>query len=354
MVVELLPLPLAIAANTFVGKPWGEGAGAMLAAFTVVMVGLLGAFDMAGLPVLAPADISAQARFGVDAGTIVTAAAAGGFIFKPIRKDIAAILPIDPSDPVHLIALVLSVLLLGMQITFIAFTDVLAANNALPPMSLLDLFEGELPFLIVALAGVGILQRRNVARAAERLGLVAPAWWHVTLALAAAGIFFAFVGQMDTLGHQLTPDIAHRVDATTQHVFGQLGSPAAIVALALVPGICEEILFRGALQPRIGIIATALLFAAIHTEYGLSLDTLAVFIVALGLGLIRKYTNTTTSSACHVTYNLLVGFGLTGAFLDAAVAVEIVLAAVSGYAIWSNRRGLWALTGRLARNADHE
>ena len=354
MVVELVPLPLVLAANVFAGKPWGKGAAAMLAGFTVLMVGLFGLFDMGGLPVLTPAGLSAQARFGVDAGTIVTAAAAAGFIFGPIRKDLAAFLPIDPDDPVHLMALVLSALVLGMQITFLAFTDVLAANNAQPPLSVLDLFEDELPFLIVAVAGVGFLIRRNVAAAAKRLGLTVPAWWHVTLALTTAGIFFAFGGQMDTLGHQLTPDIARRVDATTQHVFGQLNGPVGIFALALVPGICEELLFRGALQPRIGIVATALLFAAIHTEYGMSLDTLAVFAIAIGLGLVRKYANTTASCTCHVAYNLLVGLGLSGSTLNAAIAVEVLLAAATGYGIWRNRRRLTALTGGVANRAEHE
>lgn len=354
MVVELVPLPLVLAANVFAGKPWGEGAAAMLAGFTVLMVGLFGLLDMVGLPVLTPTGLSAQARFGVDAGTIVTAAAAAGFIFRPIRKDVAALLPIDPADPVHLMALVLCALLLGTQITFIGFTDVLAANNAQPPLTVLDLFEDELPFLIVALAGVGILIRRNIAASAERLGLVVPAWWHLTLALAAAGIFFAFGGQMDNLSHQLTPDIARRVDATTQHVFGQLNGPLGIFALALIPGICEELLFRGALQPRIGVVATALLFAAIHTEYGFSLDTLAIFVIAIGLGLVRKYANTTASCTCHVAYNLLVGFGLTGLLFDVAVGAEVVLAAATGYGIWANRRRAAALTGSVAGRPERE
>ena len=354
MVVELVPLPLVLAANVFKGRPWGQRATAMLAGFTVLLVGLFGLLDMAGLPVLTSAGLSAQARFGVDAGTIVTAAAAAGFIFKPIRRDVAAFLPIDPDDPVHLMALVLGLLLLGTQITFIAFTDVLAANNSQPPLSVVDLLEDELPFLIVAVAGVGFLTRRKIAAAADRLGLVVPAWWHVTLALTAAGIFFAFGAQMDTLSHQLTPDIARRVDATTQHVFGQLNGPVGIFALALIPGICEEILFRGALQPRIGVVATALLFAAIHTEYGLSLDTLAVFAIAIGLGLIRKYANTTASCTCHVTYNLLVGFGLTGSTLDAGVVAEIVLAAATGYGIWAHRRRRAALTGSVAGGAERE
>lgn len=348
MVVELLPLPLVVAANLFVGKPWGERAGDLLAGFTVLTTALLGLFDMLGVPVLAPTGLSAQARFGVDAGTIVTAAAAAGFVFKPIRQDAARLLPIDPGDPVHVMALVLSPLLLGTQVTFIVFTDVLAANNAQPPLTVLDLFQDELPFLVVALAGVGIVMRRNWSGVARRLGLVVPAWWHVTLALAAAGVFLAFGAQMDVFSHQLTPDIAHRVDATTQHVFGQLNNPIDIVALALIPGLCEEILFRGALQPRIGIVATALLFAAIHTEYGMSLDTVAIFLIAIGLGLIRKYANTTASCTCHVTYNLLVGFGVGGAVVDAGVVAEVVLVAATAYGVWSNRRHLASLTSGVA------
>jgi hypothetical protein len=54
--------------------------------------------------------------------------------------------------------------------------------------------------------------------------------------------------------------------------------------------------------------------------------------------LIRKYTNTTTSCVCHVTYNLLAGVGITGAFLGGAIAVEIMLLALTGYGMWSSRR----------------
>jgi len=121
--------------------------------------------------------------------------------------------------------------------------------------------------------------------------------------------------------------------------------------LALAPGICEELLFRGALQPRLGLIATALLFTASHSEYGLSLYLVSVFGSALGLGLIRRFTNTTASATAHVAYNLLAGIGLMGSQVEVAIALELVLVAVSAYAIWSNwRRQVShadALTGRL-------
>jgi membrane protease YdiL (CAAX protease family) len=248
------------------------------------------------------------------------------------------LLAIDPDSPVHAYALVLAVIFFGAQVSSIVFVDLLALDQTQPALALGDLVAQETPFLIMAVAGVGLYVRRNAQAAMDRLGLIRPAWWHVALALAAAGAFFAFVQVADGLSHQLSPQVAHRVDQTTQHLFGGLDNPLGIAALALLPGICEEILFRGALQPRIGLLATALLFTSIHTQYGLSLDTVSIFVVAVGLGAIRKYANTTTSVVSHVSYNLLAGVGIAGAQIPVAVAIELALVGVSAYAIWSRRR----------------
>jgi len=332
-----MPLPLVITANAAVGKAWAPVATVVLGGFAVALTALVGLLDMVGVPMLT-SGLSAQARFAVDAGTIVTAVAAAGFLIKPIRRDLAAFLPIDPDNPVHALALVLALLLFGTQVTSIFFTDVLASNTAQPPLTLADLFLNETPFLILAAAGVGIFIRRNPAGAGARLGLVRPAWWHIALALAGAGAFFALGQASDALSHSWSPDVAHRVDTTTQHLFGQLDTPTGILLLALLPGICEELLFRGALQPRIGLVATALLFTSIHTQYGISVDTATIFVIALGLGMIRKYANTTASCTCHISYNLLVGIGVAGVALEAAIVVEVLLVALTVYAIWSNRR----------------
>jgi hypothetical protein len=68
------------------------------------------------------------------------------------------------------------------------------------------------------------------------------------------------------------------------------------------------------------------------------MDTLAIFLIALGLGLIRKYTNTTASCTCHVSYNLLAGIGIAGAAVGPAIAIEAVLVAATAYGIWSSRQ----------------
>ena len=330
-----MPLPLVILANVAVGRRWAHIAIAVLSGLSAGITFLFGALDLAGAGTTS-ASATGHNPLPVDVGIMVTAAVAAVLASKPVRERVARILPIDPDNPVHAFALVLTVLLLGTQVTSIVFTSISATPQT--PLTVGDLVTQETPFLILAAAGVGIFIRRNVSQTVSRLGLVAPAWWHVVLALAAAGAFFAFGQAMDALSHAWTPDVARQVDTTTQHLFGGLGGPVGIAAIALLPGICEEILFRGALQPRIGLIATALLFTSIHTQYGLSLDALSVFVIALGLGLIRKFTNTTTSSICHISYNLAVGIGVAGSSIGPVIAIEAVLIAVTVYAIWSDRR----------------
>ncbi|HEX9100145.1 MAG TPA: CPBP family intramembrane glutamic endopeptidase [Candidatus Dormibacteraeota bacterium] len=269
---------------------------------------------------------------------MVTAGLAAVVASNPVRQRIAGILPIDPENPVHALALVLAVILLGLQVAFLTFVDVLAADQASAPLGVGDLFAQELPFLIIAFAGIGLGTRRNAIQSADRLGVVKPAWWQITFALAAAGAFFAFAQGVVSLSQTLTPQVAHNIDVTTQHLFGGLNNPVGIASIALLPAVCEEVLFRGALQPRLGLVVTALLFTSIHTQYSISFDTLAVFLLALGLGLIRKYTNTTTSSVCHATYNILVSIGISGDLLVFAIAAELALVIPTAIALWTLRR----------------
>lgn len=317
------------------GKSWAGHATGILTGLTAGATFLFGAIYFAGA--LGPPATGDSAR-AIGAGLMITAVIAAVVASNPVRARIARVLPIDPESPVHALALVLAVILLGMQIALVSFVDVLAQDRSQPPLTVLDLFAQEVPFLIIAATGVGLYIRRNAMHAAARLGIVRPAWWQITLALAAAGVFVAFGRGVDSLSHALTPDVAHRVDITTQHVFGALDNPAGIAAIALLPAICEEILFRGALQPRLGLVVTALLFTSIHTQYSLSFDTLAVFVLALGLGVIRKYTNTSTSAICHASYNLIVSIGIGGNLLGLGVAAEVVLIALTAFAIWSQRR----------------
>jgi membrane protease YdiL (CAAX protease family) len=331
-----MPLPLVIIANASVGRRWASHATGILAGVTAGLTFLVGAFDYGGAGLIQAG--SAGQSHALDVGLMVTAVIAATLASRPVRERIARVLPIDPDSPVHAYALVLAVILFGAQLATIVFVDTLAVDQQLPPLSVGDVVASETPFLIMALAGVGLYIRRNAAGAALRLGLVRPTWWQIAIALAAAGAFYAFVQASVILSQDLTPSVANQVAKTTDHVFGGLNNPVGIAAIALLPGICEEILFRGALQPRLGLLATAVLFTSIHTQYGISLDALSILVVAIGLGVIRKYTNTTTSGVCHVSYNLLAAIGIASSLVGLAVAVEIGLVGLSGYALWSNRR----------------
>ena len=268
----------------------------------------------------------------------LTGLAAAATLWRPVRAGISKLLPIDPDSPVHATALVLSMILFGTQVAAQLTLNVLgqaASGRGLQPV---DLIVQELPFPLLALVGVGIFVRRDPRQALQRLGLVRPRLYQVFLALAAAGAFYAFSTGMDVLGQRLTPDLSRQVGAASQRLFGQLDNPLGIATIALAAGICEEILFRGALQPRLGLVWTALLFAAVHTEYGFSVDAAAVFVLAIALGLIRVFANTTTSAICHVVYNALVGIGVVWAVLP-AIGVEAALVAATV--------GTWFLTSRM-------
>jgi len=332
----LLPLPLIITANAAVGRRWAHFAIAILAGVSAGITFLLGALDAAGAGLLT-AGPGAQSRIPLDVGFMATAVIAAALASQPIRERVAKRLPLDPDNPVHALALVLGVIFFGTQVSATLFTSL--ATTGQTTLGVGDLVAQDLGLLVLAAAGVGIFIRRDPSQAAARLGVVVPAWWHVAVALAAAGGMFAFSQAMIELSRVWTPGVYEQVNASTNQIFGGLDSaPLGIAVLALAPGICEEILFRGALQPRMGLIATAVLFTASHSEYGLSLYLVSVFVSALGLGLIRRYTNTTASATAHVAYNLLAGIGLMGSQVEVAVAIELVLVAVSAYAIWSNRR----------------
>jgi hypothetical protein len=325
---------LVITANAAVGKAWASHATGVLAGLTAGLTFLIGLSLAFGLLKVTP-----QGQpLGVGVGVMATAVVAALLASRPVREVVARALPMDPDSPVHAYALVLAVILFGSTVATTLFVNVLALDQSQPPVTPADLAASELPYLVIALFGVGLYMRRNFSGAAERLGLVRPAWWQIAIALACAGAFFALTAAADQLAHVWTPQEASQLDKTIQQVFGQLGNPLGVAAVAVLPGICEEILFRGALQPRLGLFVTAALFTAIHTQYGISLVALSVLVVAIGLGVIRKYTNTTTSMICHVTYNLLAGVGIASSLLGVATGVEVGLVAVSGYALWLNRR----------------
>jgi membrane protease YdiL (CAAX protease family) len=85
-------------------------------------------------------------------------------------------------------------------------------------------------------------------------------------------------------------------------------SPARILFLAAASGIGEELFFRGALQPRVGLVAASLLFGVAHLVPSRPLALWSVFAAAAGLlfGVLFERTgNLVAPAVAHVAVNAL-------------------------------------------------
>ncbi len=87
------------------------------------------------------------------------------------------------------------------------------------------------------------------------------------------------------------------------------GTPLWFLAfVAFVGPVCEEILFRGLLVPRIGIVLSAAIFGLLHYGYGstLGIDIIAAFIFGVIAGYTYKKTGSLYPSIlAHILVNLL-------------------------------------------------
>lgn len=94
----------------------------------------------------------------------------------------------------------------------------------------------------------------------------------------------ALVLAADGLLSRLAPGMMKDESGIDEKLFA--GRPLAHVAfICLVVAVCEELLFRGALQPLIGNYWTSVVFAAVHFRYLRHwLPTLTLFAVSFALG----------------------------------------------------------------------
>jgi membrane protease YdiL (CAAX protease family) len=279
-----------------------------------INVGLLG---LAGLAVLnqlvtmlmpeqvEPAALAAN-WWGVAAASLLTSLVAFLPLIPAVRRWLARWLPLDPDSIVHTTALVLAVYQIGLSLGQMALIgnleNLLEVDLALTTR---DLLLSALPLLLFALAGVGLFIRRGGRSTLQRLGLSRPTWKHW---LAAAGVTLLLLAfdygvrllwyEVDPIGHDLVAQV-------TENLFGNLASVGGAVALGLSAGISEELLFRGAVQPRLGLLLATVLFAVGHLQYGLSVATLEIFIIGLVLGVMRARTSTTIAIVIHASYNAL-------------------------------------------------
>ncbi len=253
---------------------------------------------------------AAQLRAAVEIGSFVAVGGLLGLLYllPPVQRAVARVVPLRAGSPVSYITVVIAVLFVAQQLGSQLAVNVLDALKNSPPLTVTDLLFQDIPLLALAFFGVGLFVRRSFRDTLQRLGLTlppAPYWWVV--ALLAIPVFMAVAFAIEYVAGIVTPATQKEVTDVSTVLFSRFNNPAAIVFLGILAGVVEEVLFRGALVPRLGILVTALLFAALHTQYGITFASLEVFVLGVGLGWLRVRSGTLTCIVAHAGYDIAVG-----------------------------------------------
>jgi uncharacterized protein len=236
--------------------------------------------------------------------TAVPLALAGGlgllYLWPAVQRAVARLIPVRPGSPVVYLTVVLGLLLVAQQLG--------SQLEQQPPLTFTDLLAQDIPLFILAFVGVGLFVRRTPRQTVERLGLRPPAraWWWL-VAGAGIGVFLAVAFGIEAVANVVAPDQQKRVTDVSNVLFSHFNNPTAVIFLGVLAAVVEETLFRGALLPRLGIVVTSLLFAALHTQYAVSFATLEVFVLGLGLGWLRVQAGTLACIVTHAGYDIAVG-----------------------------------------------
>jgi len=248
------------------------------------------------------------------AGLVVLALAGLVILLPPVRRLIARLIPIDAGSVTHAVALSYSIIiLLNMWLVMGIGLDAVAdAVEAAPESSswamIGELWLQNLMLVLMALFGVGWLSRSSFRNVLRRLGLTQPTWRQVGIGIGLGLLAFLLLFPLSLLIEKVGFGIDPDVDRLTEELLGPLmTSLPGVITLGLAAALGEELVYRGALQPRFGIFFTALLFSLTHSQYGISVATLIVLALGLLLGWTRKRYNTTTAILLHATYNIAIG-----------------------------------------------
>lgn len=154
------------------------------------------------------------------------------------------------------------------------------------------------------LAGVGLGQDRDWRQVLTRLGLRLPTANELIVGAGMAVVLLAFQFCAGGVWMMLAPqDVFDQQTQLSQAIAGSVASLPAAFLVALFSSVGEEIAFRGALQPVIGLWPTAALFALTHVQYQFTPALLIILAVGVVLGWTRKHYGTAAAIATHFLYN---------------------------------------------------
>lgn len=246
-------------------------------------------------------------------------------LFSLVPKKMCALLSkagasLESSRPEHLSAIFLylnafwgSVLLLAALSLDSEFQRVIAFAS---DTSILSLLIGMGAFVMLAFSAVGFripFKRKGFKAAVKtkfwaatrRLGLVRPQSYTNEIAYGCLGAL-ALVAVVWPISRVIPVEGVIYEEMLKRMTF------LSAVVLSASAGVGEEILFRGALQPRFGLVLTSLLFGILHSTYGfIPHVALAIFGGFVFGFLYRQRQNILAPIVAHSVYNLTVFIILT-------------------------------------------
>ncbi len=217
-----------------------------------------------------------------------------------VRRRLLVPFRLDPDSGVHVVVFVAALLMLvGSVVLYVDLASEAGERVGFSPSDSLVSIVGD---AALALAGVGFMVTRGPRAALERLGLRRLRVRQLLMALLLAAALLSAVDVLERAENRWLPQIDAREDRFDYEFIGMSPLVGALL-LSLAAGVGEELVFRGALQPRLGVVATSVLFAAAHVQYQVP-GILMIFVVGLGLGVARERTSTTFTVSVHVLYDL--------------------------------------------------
>lgn len=284
--------------------------GAMFRGVVRSLLPLFGALMLLGMSALALQEEPTRrhhvaAAWGGGAALLILTLAA-----RPVADAVARALfhTVTPNRTERLTARITAIAFLAFPVLALLRPEMLdmlrsQEGELITPQGLVAQMAG---LVTLGLAGIGLALKRDWREARERLGLTAMQprhWMWAVIGLAAvAGVNLG----MEWVEKHVFPDLAVQDEAATQLIAAHL-SLGATILLGISAGVGEEVTVRGALQPRLGLLLSSLLFASGHVQYTW-FGVLTVGLLGVSLGFIRQRSNTTTAIVVHGLYDILAAF----------------------------------------------
>lgn len=225
---------------------------------------------------------------------------AGLPLLPPTRRLLAKVIPFSPQSIPDMVGLIILMAAAAASAVQLFYSTEIAES---PDYG--ALVQQLILVVAIAFLAVGTFVVRSPRDALLRLGLVVPTLRQVVISVLLVIPTFLAAMVASFLVSVLQPDVYDSIQGNLEEVTRNFQSVWGALAIGLTAGVGEELLFRGAIQPRYGIVFTALVFALLHIQYNASFILVGTFAAGVIFGIQRQRMNTSTAIITHALYNMI-------------------------------------------------